>query len=190
MQLDKNSRYILDKLTEINIQTTCVADQAYLDQRDIKVSLYKDNNGQDVPRTPEEKALDIDCEWADHLVLNSGKDYILKPTNSSHDFRINKEPENVIWCVDNKVVHNDIFYLYEGKYPQYLNNYRKGLLHYFAFWRFIDRPTTAFKLGFKPELMLLSVIPAGTVLEKMCDPRNMTQKADKKGLRKYNVKVI
>jgi len=187
--MDANSRYILDKITQINIDTTLVVDQAYIDERDnFKIYQYKDNNGK--KRKKEEKQLNIDCEWADQIVLNSGKDYILNPTNKAHDFRIKKEPENVIWCVDNKVVHNDIFYLYEGKYMSYLENYRKGLVHYFAFWRFLERPTQPFELDDKPELTTLSVIPAGIVLEKMCDPKNMTQKADEKGLRKYIVRVI
>jgi len=189
--MDANSRYILDKITQINIDTTLVVDQAYIDTRDnIKVKTYQNNNGND-DRDDNQKKLDIDCEWADQIVLNSGKDYILNPTVTDHDFRIKKEPENVIWCVDNKVVHNDIFYIHEGfKYEKYLKSYRKGLLHYFAFWRFLQRPTKPFELGFKPELETLSVIPAGIVLEKMCDPRNKTQKPDKNGLCKYIVRVL
>lgn len=185
---DVNSKYILDKLSQINIDTTCVVDDAYISQREAKLPLYKDNNGK--KRTDKEKRLDIDCEWADHLVLSSGKDFILPVVDPAYYFRIVKQPENVVWCVDNKVVHDDTFFLYEGKYTQYLSNYRKGHLHYFAFWKFIKRPIVPFEKGFKPELLVLSVLPAGIVLERMCDPRKMTRKPDEKGLRKYIIKVI
>ena len=43
----------------------------------------------------------------------------------------------------------------------------------------MSRPTKALKVGDKPEFLLLSVIPAGTLLHKMCNPREMTKDKEK-----------
>ena len=181
---DKNTKYILDVLSDINLHTTYAVDADYLEKANAKATSYKDNNGK--RRTYEEKRLDIDCEFADEIVNHSGKDIILPPTEArKHDFRIKKSPEEVIWCVDNKVVHDDEFYLHMNKYIQYLESNRHGLLHYFAFWKFMDRPTKPLKLGDKPEMLVLSVIPAGELLLKMCDPKKMTKDGEK-----FKIKVI
>lgn len=178
MQTDPNSKYILDKLSEINLNTTYRVDQEFIDTREKKVKSYKDNNGKQ--RSDDERRLDIDCEFVDELVRKGGKDYILPPTESrKHDFIIRKEPEGVHWCVDNKVIHEDIFWLHMNKYMQYLESFNQGKLHYFAFWRYMDRPSKPLKLGDKPEFLLLSVIPAGIVLHKMCNPKEMTKDKEK-----------
>ena len=184
MQTDPNSKYILDKLGEINLYTTYRVDQAFIDTREARVKSYKDNNGK--KRSEDERRLDIDCEFVDEMVKQSGKDFILDSSESrKHDFRFRKDPENVIWCVDNKVVHEDIFWLHVNKYMQYLDSYNQGKLHYFAFWKFMDRPTKPLKLGDKPEMLVLSVIPAGELLMKMCDPKKMTKNGEK-----FKIKVI
>jgi hypothetical protein len=181
---DKNSRYILDVLSDINLHTSYAIDESYLEKANAKAKSYKDNNGKS--RTYEEKRLDIDCEFADEIVNHSAKDVILPSTElRKHDFRIKKLPENVEWAVDNKVLHDSEFYLHMNKYTQYLESYRQGQLHYFAFWKFMDRPTKPLKLGDKPEMLVLSVIPAGELLLKMCDPKKMTKDGEK-----FKVKVI
>jgi hypothetical protein len=181
---DKNTKYILDVLSDINLHTTYAVDADYLERANAKAKSYKDNNGKS--RTYEEKRLDIDCEFADEIVNHSGKDFILPSTEArKHDFRIKKSPEEVIWCVDNKVVHEDEFYLHMNKYTQYLESYRQGQLHYFAFWKFMDRPAKPLKLGDKPEMLVLSVIAAGELLMKMCDPKKMTKNGEK-----FKIKVI
>jgi hypothetical protein len=184
MHSDPNSKFILNALSDINLNTTFAVDELYLDAREKKLSSYKDNNGK--KRTREERCLDIDCEFADEIVRNSGKDYILPSTEArKHDFRFRKDPEQVIWCIDNKVLHEDIFWLHTNKYMQYLESFNNGHLHYFAFWKFMDRPTKPLKLGDKPEMLVLSVIPAGQLLMKMCNPKEMTKDREK-----YKVKVI
>lgn len=184
MQLDKNSRYIFDKLTDINMLTTYSVDAAYLEMATTKANSYKDNNGK--VRTYEEKRLDIDCEFADEIVNHSGKDFILPATDiKKHDFRIKKTPEEVVWCVDNKVVHDKEFYLSMNKYMQYLASFRDGKLHYFAFWKFMERPIKPLKLGDKPDMLVLSVIPAGELLMNMCNPKKMTKSSDK-----FKIEVI
>jgi hypothetical protein len=181
---DNNSKYILDKLSDINMFTTYAVDADYLERANAKAKSYKDNNGKS--RTYEEKRLDIDCEFADEIVNHSGKDFILEPTEvRKHDFRFKKMPEEVVWCVDNKVVHEEEFYLHMNKYTQYLESYREGKLHYFAFWKFMERPIKPLKLGDKPEMLVLSVIPAGELLMKMCDPKKMTKSGDK-----FKIKVV
>ena len=178
MQTDPNSKFILDKLGEINLYTEYRVDQAFIDGREAKVKSYRDNNGK--KRTDDERRLDIDCEFVDEMVKQSGKDYILEASESKkHDFRFRKDPENVIWCIDNKVVHEDIFWLHQNKYMQYLESFNQGKLHYFAFWKYMDRPSKPLKVGDKPEFLLLSVIPAGTLLHKMCNPKQMTKDKEK-----------
>jgi hypothetical protein len=49
----------------------------------------------------------------------------------------------------------------------------------------MDRPTKPLKLGDKPEMLVLSVIPAGELLLKMCDPKKMTKDGEK-----FKIKVI
>jgi hypothetical protein len=181
---DNNSKYILDKLSDINMFTTYAVDADYLERVNAKVKTYRDNNGKS--RTYEEKRLDIDCEFADEIVNHSGKDFILPSTEvRKHDFRFKKMPEEVVWCIDNKVVHDEEFYLHMNKYTQYLESYREGKLHYFAFWKFMERPIKPLKLGDKPEMLVLSVIPAGELLMKMCDPKKMTKNGDK-----FKIKII
>jgi hypothetical protein len=181
---DPNSKYILEKLGEININTEYRVDDAFISLRETKVNQYRDNNGKS--RSIDERRLDIDCEFVDEMVKRAGKDYILEASHKlKHDFRFRKDPEGVVWCVDNKVIHEDIFWLHINKYVQYLESYNQGKLHYFAFWKFIDRPTKPLKVGDKPEFLLLSVIPAGTLLHKMCDPKMMTKNKDK-----YKVCVV
>lgn len=181
---DNNSKYILDKLSDINMFTTYAVDSDYLERANAKANSYKDNNGKS--RTYEEKRLDIDCEFADEIVNHSGKDFILAASEiRKHDFRIKKLPEEVVWSVDNKVVHDEEFYLHMNKYTQYLESYREGKLHYFAFWKFMERPIKPLKLGDKPEMLVLSVIPAGELLMKMCDPKKMTKNGDK-----FKIKVV
>lgn len=185
MQTDQNTKYILDKLGEINLYTEYRVDEKFVNERDtVKIHRYKDNNGK--KRTVEEKQMDIDCEFVDEMVKQSGKDFISESTDiRKYDFRFRKDPEGVIWCIDNKVVHEDIFWLHVNKYMQYLESYNQGKLHYFAFWKFMDRPTKPLKVGDKPEFLLLSVIPAGVLLHKMCNPKQMTNDKEK-----YLVKVL
>lgn len=181
--MDANSRYILDKITQINIDTTYRVDQAYLDAIPEKMKRFKDK--ESLKRTPEEKRLHIDCEFVDEIVKQSGDSSILPETNIYlHDFRFTKQPEGVTWYCDNKVVHNDEWYLPEDKYVDYLESYRNGTVHYFVFWRFIERPTKPLKFGDKPEFLVLSVIPAGELLMKMCDPRKKSRNGN------YKIKVI
>ena len=183
MQLDQNSRYIMDKLSEINLLTEYRVDQAFIDAREAKIKSYKDNNGK--KRTEDEKRLDIDCEFVDEMVKQSGKDFIADAVQSKkHDFTF-KNFNGTNWFVDNKIVHEDVFWLHVNKYMQYLNSYNQGLLHYFAFWKYMDRPSKPLKVGDKPELLLLSVIPAGHLLHKMCDPKKMTKDGEK-----YKVCVV
>ena len=59
------------------------------------------------------------------------------------------------------------------------------LLDYFAFWKFVERPSAPLKIGDKPEMLLLSVIPTETLLMKMCDPRRMTMTKDK-----FKIKIV
>lgn len=189
MQTDQNSKYILDKLGEINLNTTYRVDEAFITERDtVKIHRYKDNNGK--KRTVEEKQMDIDCEFVDELVKQSGKDFISESDDiRKYDFKFRKEPENIVWCIDNKVVHEDKFYLHPDKYMQYLESFNQGKLHYFAFWKFMERPTKPLKLGDQPQFMLLSVIPAGVVLHKMVNPKKMTK--SKNGSEpKYIIEVI
>lgn len=180
---DSNSRYILDKITQINIDTTYRVDQEYLDAIPEKMKRYKDKKS--LKRTPEEKRLHIDCEFADEIINHSNDACILPSIDIyKHDFRFKKEDEGVIWCCDNKAVHVDEWYLPEDKYIEFLDSYRNGTIHYFVFWKFIERPTKPLKIGDKPEMMVLSVIPAGELLMKMCDPKNKSQNGN------YKVKVI
>lgn len=170
-----------DKLGEINLYTTYVVDDDFIIEREHKVHTYKDNNGK--KRTPDERRLDVDCEFVDKLVTESGKDYIKPPSESKkHDFIFVEDKD---YFVDNKVVHEDVFWLHMNKYMQYLESYRQGKLHYFAFWKYMDRPTKPLKVGDKPEFLLLNVIDAGVLLETMCDPRKMTRAKDK-----FKVEVI
>lgn len=183
MQLDKNSKYVLDKINLINMATTYRVDQAYLDAVPEKMKRFKDK--ATFKRTPEEKRLHIDCEFVDEIVKQSGDPSILPETNIYlHDFRFKKEPEGVIWCCDNKVVHEDEWYLPEDKYIEYLESYRNGTIHYFIFWKFMQRPTKPLELGDKPEFIVLNAIPAGELLMKMCDPKKKSQKGN------YKIKVI
>ncbi len=189
MQTDPNSKYILDKLTQINIDTTYCVDQAYITERDtVKILRYKDNNGK--KRTDREKKMDIDCEFVDEIVKRSGRDFISDSDDiKKYDFKFRKDPEGVVWCIDNKVVHDKIFYLHPDKYMQYLDSFNKGKLHYFAFWRFVERPTEPLQLGAKPDFITLNVIPAGVLLHKMVNPKKMTSGKDGKDP-KYIIEVI
>jgi hypothetical protein len=189
MQTDPNSKYILDKLSEINLNTTYRVDQKFVTERDtVKIYQYGDNNGKQ--RTEKEKQMDIDCEFVDEMVKQSGRDFILESENiKKYDFRFRKDPENVIWCMDNKVVHQDKFYLHPEKYMQYLKSFNQGKLHYFAFWRFMERPTEPLKVGDQPQFLLLNVISAGMLLHKMVNPKKMT-KPKNGGEPKYIIEVI
>jgi len=179
---DANSKYILDKITQINDKSVYCVDQAYLDAIPAKMETY--NPGD---RDPAKVRLDIDCEFVDDILKKSGDPAILPESNIYlHDFRFKKEPEGVIWCCDNKVVHNDEWYLSPGKkHKDYLKSYQNGTIHYFVFWRFIERPTKALGLGDQPKFEVLSVIPAGQLLMKMCDPNNVAKKSGN-----YKIKVI
>lgn len=181
-----NAKYIFDVLSSINSNSTYKIDEDYILKADTKAHKYKDNNGK--RRTYEEKRLDIDCEFADEIVLHSHHASILEATEvRKHDFKISKMVGNssVVYAVDNKVVHDTEFFLHMNKYTQYLESYRQGQLEYFAFWKFSERPTQPLKIGDKPEMLLLSVIPTETLLMKMCDPRNMTKTKDK-----FKIKIV
>ena len=90
--MSSNNKFILDALSNINLNTTYTVDADYLERANAKAKSYKDNNGKS--RTYEEKRLDIDCEFADEIVNHSGKDFILPSTESrKHDFRFKKSPE-------------------------------------------------------------------------------------------------
>lgn len=165
-------------LKEINDSTTYTVDQAYVDDVQKKLKKYKNNNGNE-GRSEMQKNLDIDCEFADVIVNQSGHASIMKATSiRQHDFCY-LDSSAVIWCVDNKVVHEDTFYLHDNKYMQYLKSYNEGKLHAFAFWRFVSRPIKPLEVGDKPAMHLLKVIPAEELLMKMCNPKNKTRSGDK-----------
>lgn len=171
-------------LKEINEKTTYVVDQAYVDDVQSKLTKYKNNNGNE-GRSDLQKNLDIDCEFADVIVSKSGHPSILEATNlRQHDFRY-LDHTGFIWSVDNKVVHEDTFYLHDNKYMQYLKSYNEGKLHAFAFWRFVNRPIKPLAVGDKPEMHMLKVIPAAELLLKMCKPKEKTRSGDK-----YVIRVI
>lgn len=172
------STNLYNTLKEINTSSTYVVDQTYVDQVKSKLKKYKNNNGNS-DRTELQKNLDIDCEFADVIVNESGHASILKATSiRQHDFCF-LDSSAVIWCVDNKVVHEDTFYLHDNKYMQYLKSYNEGKLHAFAFWRFANRPIKPLEVGDKPMMHLLKVIPAKDLLMKMCNPKNKTRSGDK-----------
>jgi hypothetical protein len=172
------SQNLYNTLKEINDTTEYVVDQAYVDDVQQKLKKYKNNNGNS-DRSDLQKNLDIDCEFADVIVNKSGNPAIMEASNiRQHDFRY-LDASAVIWCVDNKVVHEDTFYLHDNKYMQYLKSYNEGKLHAFAFWRFETRPIKPLAVGDKPKMHLLKVIPAGELLMKMCKPKEKTRSGDK-----------
>ena len=184
--MSDQSAYIFEVLSNINSNSTYKIDKDYILKADTKAHKYKDNNGK--RRTYEEKRLDIDCEFADEIVNHSKNECILEATElRKHDFKISRLEGNsaIVYAVDNKVVHVDEFYLHMNKYTQYLESYRQGQLDYFAFWKFVERPSAPLKIGDKPEMLLLSVIPTETLLMKMCDPRRMTMTKDK-----FKIKIV
>jgi hypothetical protein len=173
---------LYEVLKDINKNTTYSIDQEYVDQVQAKLKSYKNNNGNS-DRSELQKNLDIDCEFADVLVAKSGNPSILEATHiRNHDFRF-LDQSGVIWCVDNKVIHEDTFYLHDNKYMQYLKSYNEGKLHAFAFWRFASRPTKPLVVDDKPVMHLLRVIPAAQLLQQMCNPKQKTKSGDKFAIR-------
>lgn len=182
--MSKMTENITNVLKEINEKTTYVVDQEYVDGVQKKLKSYKNNNGNS-DRSDLQKNLDIDCEFADVIVNKSGHPSIMEASNiRQHDFRF-LDSSAAIWSVDNKVIHEDTFYLHDNKYMQYLKSYNEGKLHAFAFWRFVNRPVKPLAVGDKPAMHFLKVIPAAELLMKMCNPKQKTRSGDK-----FVIKVV